>query len=62
MGRLIIDGNSVYEIDEECVKKGKLPPDCDTLEALKKQKDEEIRKEMSREDALYYNKNSYRMR
>ena len=29
MSRLIIDGNSVFEIDEECVKKEKIPKDCD---------------------------------
>ena len=29
MSRLIIDGNSVFEIDEECVKKRKVPAECD---------------------------------
>lgn len=29
MGKLIIDGNSVFEIDEECLKKRKPPADCD---------------------------------
>ncbi len=29
MGRLIIDGNSVFEIDEECIKKKKIPKECD---------------------------------
>ena len=30
MGKLIIDGNSVFEIDEECVKRRKnLPKSCD---------------------------------
>jgi len=29
MGKLIIDGNSVFEIDEECIKKKKIPKDCD---------------------------------
>ena len=28
MGRLIIDGNSFFEIDEECIKKKRLPKDC----------------------------------
>ncbi len=28
MGRLIIDGNSVFEIDEKCLKKRKVPKDC----------------------------------
>ncbi len=25
MGRLIIDGNRVYELDEECLRKKKIP-------------------------------------
>lgn len=29
MGRLIIDGNSVFEIDEECMKRRKPSKDCD---------------------------------
>ena len=29
MGKLIIDGNSVFEIDEECLKRRKPPSDCD---------------------------------
>ena len=29
MGKLIIDGNSVFEIDEECVKRRKPTPQCD---------------------------------
>ncbi len=28
MGRLIIDGKSVFEIDEECLKKRKIPHEC----------------------------------
>ncbi len=28
MGKLIIDGNSVFEIDEECLKKKKISKDC----------------------------------
>ena len=28
MGILIIDGNSVYEVDEECLKTHKMPKDC----------------------------------
>lgn len=34
MGRLVIDGKSVYEIDEECVKKRRLPKDCGIYEHL----------------------------
>ena len=29
MGRLIIDGNSVFEIDEECMKRRKPVTECD---------------------------------
>ena len=29
MGILIIDGNSVFEIDEECYKKKKIAKECD---------------------------------
>lgn len=28
MGRLIIDGNSVFEIDETCLKNKKIPKNC----------------------------------
>ncbi len=29
MGILIIDGNSVFEIDERCLKMKKIPRECD---------------------------------
>lgn len=29
MGKLIIDGNSVFEIDEECIKRRKPKAECD---------------------------------
>ncbi len=32
---LIIEGNSVYEIDEECLKKKKVPKECQTLQKLR---------------------------
>ncbi len=28
MGKLIIDGNSFFEIDEECIKKKRISPKC----------------------------------
>lgn len=31
---LIIDENSVYEIDEECVKKRKVPKECEVYKKL----------------------------
>lgn len=39
MGKLIIDGKSVYEVDEECLKKRKVPPECKVEEALRKQRE-----------------------
>lgn len=36
MGKLIIDGNSIFEIDEECVKKKKLSKECDLEKYLSK--------------------------
>ena len=38
MGILIIDGNSVFEIDEECVKKRKMPKSCDIDKYLRQEK------------------------
>ena len=35
MGKLIIDGNSVFEIDEECANQKKLPEHCDIKRYLK---------------------------
>ncbi len=36
MGKLIIDGNSVYEIDEECLKRRPVPDACRVREALER--------------------------
>lgn len=36
MGKLVIDGNDVYEIDEECLKTHKVPKSCKTKELLEK--------------------------
>ncbi len=38
---LIIDGNSVYEIDEECLKRKQVPKECGTAEMLEERKKEE---------------------
>lgn len=35
MGRLIIDGNSFFEIDEECIKKNKISKKCGLDKYLK---------------------------
>lgn len=39
---LIIDGNSVYEVDEECLRRKKINAECKIKEALARQeKDKE---------------------
>ena len=40
---LIIDKNSVYEIDEECLKKKKVPKECGTAELVEELKKNEKR-------------------
>jgi len=35
---LIIDKNSVYEIDEECLKRKKVPKECGTAELVEELK------------------------
>ena len=35
MGRLIIDGNSFFEIDEECIKKKRIEKQCGLEKYLK---------------------------
>ena len=44
MGKLIIDGNSFFEIDEECIKKRKISKQCGLDKYLKddKYKDKQI--------------------
>lgn len=39
MGRLVIDGTSVFEIDEECVKKKRIPKECDIEKYLEETTD-----------------------
>ena len=60
MGKLIIDGNSVFEIDEQCLKKRKVPKDCDIEKYINKitdKKENRKRKEKQATDipspALY---------
>ncbi|MDD6306251.1 MAG: hypothetical protein PUA75_04800 [Clostridiales bacterium] len=46
---LIIEDNSVYEIDEECVKRKKVPKKCKVYEKLlQEQKKEKMEKEKDR--------------
>ena len=41
MGILIIDGNSVFEIDENCIAKKKIPTRCNIEKYLRKDTEEE---------------------
>lgn len=50
MGKLVIDGNSFFEIDEECIKKKKISKKCGLDKYLKKEKVKE------REENLKYDK------
>lgn len=47
MGILIIDGNMVYEIDDECMKKRTPPKECDVYKAYQKQKEKDKNKKQS---------------
>ena len=40
MGRLIIDGNSVFEIDEDCLKRRKPVKNCDIDKYVAKEEKE----------------------
>lgn len=47
---LIIDDDNVYEIDEECVRKNPVPPECMVLEKMRQRhQKEESRKTMNLE-------------
>ena len=53
MGKLVIDGNSFFEIDEECIKKRRISKSCGLDQYLKNEKDaknekEEIKKKRMR--------------
>lgn len=41
-GMLIIDENSVYEIDEECLKKRNISSECKVIEKIKEHKEKEF--------------------
>lgn len=47
---LIIDGNSVYEIDEECAKKKKVPKECGIYEKMMQQQKREKDREHAAEN------------
>ena len=38
---LIIEKNCVYEIDEECLKRRKVPMECGTMQKVKEMKERE---------------------
>lgn len=45
---LIIDDDSVYEIDEECVRKNPVPPECKVVEKMRQRhQKEDSRKTMN---------------
>ena len=46
MGKLIIDGNSVFEIDEKCLKRRKIPKNCDIEKYIGKEKEKEKNKKI----------------
>jgi len=35
---LVIDKDSVYEIDEECIKQRRVPKECGTIEVMEEMK------------------------
>lgn len=45
---LIIDKNSVYEIDEECLKRKKVPKECKTAEKAEEVRQKEQKQGMQR--------------
>ena len=50
MGKLIVDGNSVYEIDEECLKNRPVPEECKVYDALRKMENKNQNHERSSPD------------
>ena len=42
---LIIDNNSVYEIDEECLEKRGVPNECGTAQKVEEMRQKENRKQ-----------------
>lgn len=52
---LIIEENSVYEIDEECIRKKKVPPECKTAEKLRQ---EIIKNDTKKQRSTHFTSNS----
>lgn len=47
MHMLIIDDNSVYEIDEKCMQKRKVSKECQTYEKMQKKEKNVLKREES---------------
>lgn len=56
---LIIDSNSVYEIDEECLKRKKVPKECGTMELVEGLKKKNTRKLRTSNKKNVENKEKY---
>lgn len=56
---LIIDKNSVYEIDEECLKRKKVPQECGTLELVEGLGKKNIRKLRTSNKKMVENEKKY---
>ena len=49
MGRLVIDGNSFFEIDEECIKKKRISKKCDLDKYLTEKPSQEKQESQKKE-------------
>lgn len=56
MGRLVIDGNSVYEIDEDCIKYNRVPKECQIYQFLKDEEGTEKTQDHSCQRGLQNNR------
>lgn len=56
---LIIDKNSVYEIDEECLKRKKVPQECGTVELVEGLRKKNIRKLRTSNKKMVENEKKY---
>ena len=48
---LIIDGKSVYEIDEECLAKRKVPEECEVYRKILQKKEQTMQMQKTRNDS-----------
>lgn len=54
MGKLIIDGNSFFEIDEECLKKKRIPKKCGLDKYLRTEEKHEFNTKQERKNKQNY--------